>query len=172
MAMMRSAMVLALLTASASAFVVPAPARSRVAVRMQDEPDEPKAPGGSLVVSNRVRELLRENDLKDPSTFNEVETNNFIAGVGAGALGVFLLPLFEVGFLGDAMLSALVGGGALAYTQLRRDALGDGASKVGSLSMQAVEKGKELNEKYDVADTFTKKADELAKDVQKKLKEL
>ena len=135
-------------------------------------PPPPAAAASSsalVTLPDAVRDVLRENNLKDPSTFNQNELDKYLAGAGAGALAVFLLPLFEVGFVGDAVLSGLVGGGAMAYAALRKDDVGDVATKVGGYSLEAVEKTQDLNQKYQVTDKFQAKMDELVKEIKKNL---
>lgn len=166
----------------------PAPARSlpraqSVLVRMDEgaptpidsppppsPPASPPAPGGALVLPSSVKDILRDYDLKDPSTFSQVELDKYLAGAGAGALTLFLLPIFGGGLLGDLALSAIIGGGGLAYAQLRKDDIGDVTTKIGGYSLQAIEKGQDLNEKYEVSDKFKAKADELVKDLERELK--
>ena len=83
------------------------------------------------------------------------------------------MPLFEIGFFGDLALSGLFGGGALAYASLRKDAVGDVASKVGSLSLKATDKAAELNEEYEVTEKLKQKASDalskLTTELKKKL---
>ena len=104
--------VLATLCAAATAFVVPTPPitpstrRAPSPICSEDdpfperdaEPPRPQtrssvAPSGAITLSNEVKAILRENNLKDPSEFNQAETDKFVYGAGAGALLVFLLPL-------------------------------------------------------------------------------
>ena len=186
-AMTRAALcVLAALCAAATAFVVPTPPitpstrRAPLPVCSEDdpfperdaEPPRPQtrssvAPSGAITLSNEVKAILRENNLKDPSEFNQAETDKFVYGAGAGALLVFLLPLFEVGFVGDFILSSLFGGGALAYAQLRKDQVGDAAGQVGSYSLQAVERANAINREYKITEKAKTKLDGLVGEIKK-----
>lgn len=150
---------------TATAFVVPARRCTMqcAPVRMQESP-------GRLELSKQVRDLLRENDLKDPTTFNDAETDKFLAGVAGGSLAVFFVfaALFDLGFFdvfGYLLLSTLVGGGVMAYAQLRRDQVGDAANTVGSLGVRAADTVTSLNEKYEVVTTVRTKADEVTKKI-------
>ena len=65
--------------------------------------------------------------------------SNTLGAAGFGGLLVFLLPIFETGFLADFAFSALVGGGIASYLALRKDSVGIIARDVvGETSNKAV----------------------------------
>ena len=103
--------------------------------------------------------VLADAELADPNGFSEEDENVFLATVAVGAGGLFLLPIFP-GILADVVCSTLIGGGAAAYCALRKDEIGDGARTVGSTTLQAVDKVKELDEEYKVLDKAKKLIDD------------
>ena len=89
-----------------------------------------------------------------------------IGTAATGGLLLFLLPLFEVGFIGDLALSTFFGAGIAGYLALRKDEVGSQArTLVGSNAMMAADKAKTLESEYKVVDTVKAKADELIKTV-------
>jgi hypothetical protein len=106
-----------------------------------------------------VTGVLADAELADPNGFSEEDENVFLATVAVGAGGLFLLPIFP-GILADVVCSTLIGGGAAAYCALRKDEIGDGARTVGSTTLQAVDKVKELDEEYKVLDKAKKLIDD------------
>ena len=106
-----------------------------------------------------VTGVLADAELADPNGFSEEDENVFLATVAVGAGGLFLLPIFP-GILADVVCSTLIGGGAAAYCALRKDEIGDGARTVGSSTLQAVDKVKELDEEYKVLDKAKKLIDD------------
>ena len=106
-----------------------------------------------------VTGVLADAELADPTGFSEEDENVFLATVAVGAGGLFLLPIFP-GILADVVCSTLIGGGAAAYCALRKDEIGDGARTVGSTTLQAVDKVKELDEEYKVLDKAKKLIDD------------
>ena len=106
-----------------------------------------------------VTGVLADAELADPNGFSEEDENIFLATVAVGAGGLFLLPIFP-GILADVVCSTLIGGGAAAYCALRKDEIGDGARTVGSTTLQAVDKVKELDEEYKVLDKAKKLIDD------------
>jgi hypothetical protein len=84
---------------------------------------------------------LRDLDLKNPNDLDTTAYNEYSAAAIGGTLVLFLLPLFDIaGFLGDFVLSALIGGGALAYAALRKDSAAEYANKFGGAVMQGIDK--------------------------------
>ena len=106
-----------------------------------------------------VTGVLADAELADPNGFSEEDEDVFLATVAVGAGGLFLLPIFP-GILADVVCSTLIGGGAAAYCALRKDEIGDGARTVGSTTLQAVDKVKELDEEYKVLDKAKKLIDD------------
>ena len=106
-----------------------------------------------------VTGVLADAELADPNGFSEEDENVFLATVAVGAGGLFLLPIFP-GILADVVCSTLIGGGAAAYCALRKDEIGDGARTVGSTTLQAVDKVKELDEEYKLLDKAKKLIDD------------
>ena len=106
-----------------------------------------------------VTGVLADAELADPNGFSEEDENVFLATVAVGAGGLFLLPIFP-GILADVVCSTLIGGGAAAYCALRKDEIGDGARTVGTTTLQAVDKVKELDEEYKVLDKAKKLIDD------------
>ena len=106
-----------------------------------------------------VTGVLADAELADPNGFSEEDENVFLATVAVGAGGLFLLPIFP-GILADVVCSTLIGGGAAAYCALRKDEIGDAAKTVGSTTLQAVDKVKELDEEYKVLDKAKKLIDD------------
>jgi len=122
-----------------------------------------------------VQDALERADLLDPTTFAKEEQDDTIGAIAAGAALVFLLPLFEAGFINDVIFSTLAGGGAAAYAALRKDQVGTFTRSVtGRLAKKAAtttyEKVLEVEEEYQVTQKVKDKAVEVAKDVTAELK--
>jgi len=90
--------------------------------------------------------VLKENDLKNPNDLTTGEYNAYSAAAVGGTLAfmLFLGPIagiFDIsGFALDFLLSALLGGGALAYATLRKDEVADYANKFGAALMDGFSK--------------------------------
>ena len=91
---------------------------------------------------------------------------------------LFLLPIFEIGFLGDLGFSALFGGGLSAYAALRKDSVGMVTRKVtgrqaNRAALYASEVIDYVEKEFEVSDTVKKGAiDTVSKvraEIQKKL---
>lgn len=115
-----------------------------------------------LNLPSAVVDILKENDLKDPSAMSKQELDTFLATTAAGAGLLFLLPLFPSG-IADLLLSTLIGGGAAAYASLRKDAVGDAAQTVGENTLMAVDKVKDFEKENKVTETVKQKVDEVKK---------
>ena len=133
--------------------------------RRAPQPARPRLPARSHAAHAAPRPASR----RDPGEFGQGEFDQFVAGTAAGSLLLFLLPLFEVGFVGDLVLSTVFGGGALAYAQLRKDEVGNYAGQVGSYSMKAVDKVQELDREYKVTEQVKSKVDGIVKDIKSSL---
>ena len=147
------------LALSASAFMVPAPP-AHAAARAR----APAMQGGPISLPDPVKDILRDNDLKDPSEFSQGEFDTYLAGSGAGFFILFLLPLFPSG-IPDLILSLLFGGLPLAYTQLRKDEIGSATGQVGEYTMKAVDFVSEKEKEFKVTETIKAKIEELKKDL-------
>ena len=88
-----------------------------------------------------VGNVLGEAELKNPNDLDDEAYNTYSAAAIGGTLILFLLPLFDLlGFIGDFIFSALIGGGALAYAALRKDVVGEYANKAGGYVMLGIDK--------------------------------
>ena len=84
---------------------------------------------------------LADLDLKNPNDLSDAEYNSYSAAAIGGTLIFFLLPVFNLlGFAGDSIFSALIGGGAGAYASLRKDQIGDYGNKFGGIVLQGADK--------------------------------
>ena len=109
-----------------------AAARRAPAIAMADIP--------RIMLPDAIADVLKEQDLNSPNDLDTTAYNNYAAAAIGGTLIFFLLPLFDfVGFIGDFVLSALIGGGALAYLSLRKDDLGEYGGKFGGIIMQGID---------------------------------
>ena len=92
-----------------------------------------------------LSEALSSASLLDPTTLSASDAEATAGTAGFGALAIFLLPLFQVGVLPDAVLSALVGGGLGGYVALRDDPIGNFARDVvGVRSSKAAGRARDL----------------------------
>lgn len=123
-----------------------------------------------LDLPSAVTDKLTDFDLKNPNAMNEEEYKSYSGAAIAGTLLFFLLPGAAItGILGaigtvagaavtDFLFSALVGGGALIYLSLRKDAIGDSVREYGA---QFLTGGKELTGlefdmlRYDIPEAVT-----------------
>jgi len=103
-------------------------------------PAPPAAPAGPSSLPGPLADVLSKAGLADPTSLPASERDEVLGAAAAGAILLFLLPLFDIaGFLGDLALSALLGGGALGYLSLRPDTSAT-ARQLGGLTVKAVEK--------------------------------
>ena len=97
-----------------------------------------------ITLPDPVADVLKEQDLKNPNEMDTTAYNEYSAAAIGGTLALFIIPLFDLfGFFGDFVFSALIGGGALAYLSLRKDAPAEYANKFGGLVMKGIDKGAE-----------------------------
>ena len=86
------------------------------------------APAGAIAkqstLSPALSTQLAKYELYDPTTLNDDDQTNTLSAMAFGAALLFLLPVFEAGFLTDVAFSALFGGGLAGYAALRKDAVG------------------------------------------------
>ena len=83
--------------------------------------------------------------LSNPNELSDSEYNSYSAAAIGGTLIFFLLPIFNLlGFAGDFVFSALIGGGAAAYASLRKDQIGEYGNKFGGIVLQGADKVVEL----------------------------
>lgn len=121
-----------------AAFVAPpavpaALSRRAVAPTMLDVP--------RITLPAAITDVLKDADLKNPNDLSTGEYNSYSGAAIGATLLFFILPLFDIlGFFGDFIFSALIGGGALAYASLRKDAIGDYGNKFGGIVIQGGEK--------------------------------
>ena len=131
---------LALCTLAATSFVPHANpialAAARRAPAMVSMADIPR-----ITLPDAVADVIKEQGLNSPNDLDTTAYNNYSAAAIGGTLILFILPLFDfVGFIGDFVLSALIGGGALAYLSLRKDDLGEYGGKFGGIVMTGIDK--------------------------------
>ena len=74
----------------------------------------------------------------------------------------FRTPQFHT-TVADLFLSAIFGGGAVAYASLRNDDIGTYGMKVGEYTLKAVDKGKDLDSEYKLTEQVKAKLDGLFK---------
>jgi hypothetical protein len=132
---------LALLALTPTAFTAPSPllaggvrvaASTRAAVSMLDIP--------RVALPDAVSEAIKEQDLKSPNDLSDADYNTYSAAAIGGTLIFFILPLFDLlGFFGDFVFAALIGGGAAIYCSLRKDAVGEYANKFGGIVLQGAD---------------------------------
>jgi len=114
---------------------------------------------------------LSEFDLSDPSTLPKDDQDELVGAAAVGALAIFLLPLFEIGFFGDVALSALIGGGLASYLGLRNDVGSTTRKVVGRSAIVAAEKAKQYERKEQLAEKAKAKAADLWKEAKKSILE-
>lgn len=108
--------------------------------------------------------------LYDPTTMTKKDQDEVVGATAAGALLVFLLPLFPAAFATDLFLSAVVGGGATAYAALRKDSVGDTTRTViGKNAILAAEKAVELDKEYKVTETIKAQIEKAFSELKKSL---
>ena len=108
--------------------------------------------------------------LDDPTTMAKSKQDEVIGATAAGALLLFLLPIFPTAFATDLFLSAVVGGGATAYAALRKADIGEKTrSIVGRNAILAAEKVQELDKEYKVTEKVRAQIDEGFKEIKKAL---
>jgi len=91
-----------------------------------------------------IASTIKEQGLKSPNELGTTDYNTYSAAAIGATLIFFLLPLFNIfGFLGDFVVSALIGGGAAAYCSLRTDEVGGYANQFGGYVMKALDKVEE-----------------------------
>ena len=134
-------MALITLAVATAAFVVPIPhaslalqqQRRALPAQMLDIP--------RISLPDALTGPLADLDLKNPNDLSDAEYNSYSAAAIGGTLIFFLLPVFNLlGFAGDFIFSALIGGGAGAYASLRKDQIGDYGNKFGGIVLQSADK--------------------------------
>jgi len=110
-----------------------------------------------------VKISLEAADLLDPTAMSEADQDDFIGAVGFGTLALFLLPVFEIGAVGDLAFSAIIGGGLSAYLALRKDSVGLLARSVAGrqanrAAIVVAETADYVEETYQVSDKVKKSA--------------
>ena len=129
----------ALLFIASAGLVLPAPPQRAHAARRAAPTTMLDIPRITLPAA--VADPIKDLDLKSPNDLSQAEYNSYSAAAIGGTLIFFILPLFDfVGFIGDFVLSALIGGGALAYLSLRKDDLGEYGGKFGGIVMTGIDK--------------------------------
>ena len=125
-----------------------------------------------------MQDAFADANLLDPTALSTTEQDNIKGMAGFGALAIFLLPLFEAGFLTDVAFSLLVGGLGGTYLALRKDAVGAVARDVvGDTSLKtaagaydaAVKANEELELTEKAKDSAKKALDELQKKIKDRL---
>ena len=98
-----------------------------------------------VTLPGAVTDILKDADLSNPNDLSDSEYNSYSAAAIGGTLIFFLLPIFNLlGFAGDFVFSALIGGGAAAYASLRKDQIGEYGNKFGGIVLQGADKVVEL----------------------------
>jgi hypothetical protein len=112
---------------------------------------------------------LNDLELLDPTVLPLEDQNDVIGAASVGALALFFLPLFEIGFFGDLVVSSLVGGGGASYFALRKDDVGTRTRRiVGKSVVLAAQKAQELEREQKLSEKARVLAAELWRDAQKK----
>jgi len=115
-------------------------------------------------------EQLNELELLDPTVLPREDQNDVIGVASVGALALFFLPLFEIGFFGDLVVSALVGGGGASYFALRKDGVGTRTRRiVGKSAVLAAQIVQQYEREQKLAEKAKASAVELWREAQKKL---
>jgi hypothetical protein len=113
---------------------------------------------------------LNELELLDPTVLPREDQDHVIGVASVGALALFLLPLFEIGFFGDLVVSALVGGGAASYFALRKDGVGSQTRRVvGKSAVLAAYFAQQYERELKLTERAKVSAVELWREAQKKL---
>ena len=103
-------------------------------------------------------EALSSLDLSDPTMLPDDEKDRVVFTAAAGALLLFLLPLFDgAGPFADFGLSSVIGGGALGYAALRKDDAGAYARKLGGAVAVVVDKLKAWDAENGLSEKVTSK---------------
>ena len=109
----------ALLFIASAGLVLPAPPQRAHAARRAAPTTMLDIPRITLPAA--VADPIKDLDLKSPNDLSQAEYNSYSAAAIGGTLIFFILPLFDIlGFFGDFVFSALVGGGVGAYASLRK----------------------------------------------------
>jgi len=94
-----------------------------------------------IALPDAVTPVLKEQGLNNPNELDTGAYNSYSAAAIGGTLLFFILPLFDLlGFFGDFVFSALIGGGLGAYASLRKDQVGEYANKFGGIVLQGADK--------------------------------
>ncbi|EOD38458.1 hypothetical protein EMIHUDRAFT_454655 [Emiliania huxleyi CCMP1516] len=129
----------ALLFIASAGLVLPAPPQRAHAARRAAPTTMLDIPRITLPAA--VADPIKDLDLKSPNDLSQAEYNSYSAAAIGGTLIFFILPLFDIlGFFGDFVFSALVGGGVGAYASLRKDSVGEYANKFGGALLTAADK--------------------------------
>mmetsp|Transcript_6969 Transcript_6969/g.21870 ORF Transcript_6969/g.21870 Transcript_6969/m.21870 type:complete len:166 (-) Transcript_6969:903-1400(-) len=100
----------ALLFIASAGLVLPAPPQRAHAARRAAPTTMLDIPRITLPAA--VADPIKDLDLKSPNDLSQAEYNSYSAAAIGGTLIFFILPLFDIlGFFGDFVFSALVGGG-------------------------------------------------------------
>ena len=99
---------------------------------------------------------LGDLSLNDPTTLPSDQQDLVLGTAAAGALLIFLLPLFE-NFFADLGLSSVIGGGLGGVLALRKDAPGEYARRLGSVAVVGRDKVRALDEQYGVSESISSK---------------
>ena len=98
------------------------------------------------------------------------DRNEVLGAASVGALALFFLPLFEVGFFGDLSLSTLFGGGAASYLSLRKDDIGEQTRRiVGKNAVLAAQKAKDYEREQKLTEKAKAKVVELWNEAKKSI---
>lgn len=93
-----------------------------------------------MTLPDVVTSTIKDQGLNSPNELGTTEYNTYSAAAIGGTLILFLLPIFNLlGFFGDFVFSALIGGGAAAYCSLRKDEVGNYANQFGGYVMKALD---------------------------------
>ena len=95
-----------------------------------------------ISLPDAAKSALSDLDLKNPNDFNDREYQTYSGAAFAGTFALFLpgILVFDVtGALADFVLSALVGGGIMAFLSLRKDGLAKQVNGVGGKFLDAVD---------------------------------
>ena len=85
-----------------------------------------------ITLPDVVTSTIKDQGLNSPNELGTTEYNTYSAAAIGGTLILFLLPIFNLlGFLGDFVFSALIGGGAAARRRVPRMAPDQAAGRGG-----------------------------------------